>query len=86
MEKERVLIQQPWSFNKALLVMKEFDGKNTAESIELSWCPFWVQIHGIPLGMMNENVAKAIGSSIEQVLEIDKGGNKVAWGRFLRVR
>ena len=35
-EKERVLIQQPWSFNKALLVMKEFDGKNTADSIELS--------------------------------------------------
>ena len=63
-EKERVLIQQPWSFNKALLVMKEFDGKNIANSIELSWCPFWVQIHGIPLGMMNENVAKAIGSSI----------------------
>ena len=41
-EKERVLIQQPWSFNKALLVMKEFDGKNITNSIELSWCPFWV--------------------------------------------
>ena len=36
--------------------------------------------------MMNENVVKAIGSSIEQVLEIDKGGNKVVWGRYLQVR
>ena len=36
LENEKILIQQPWSFNKALLVMKEFDGKNTADSIELS--------------------------------------------------
>ena len=35
-ENEKILIQQPWSFNKALLVMKEFDGKNTADSIEMS--------------------------------------------------
>ena len=45
-----------------------------------------MQIHDIPLGMMNDNVAKAIGSFIGQVLEIDKGGNKVAWGCYLRVR
>ena len=76
-EKERVLFQQPWSFNKALMVIREFDGKYTVDSIELSWCPFWVQIHGIPLGMMNENVARAIGSFIRQILEIDKGGDKV---------
>ena len=85
-EKERVLFQQPWSFNKALMVIREFDGKYTADSIELSWCPFWVQIHGIPLGMMNENVARAIGSFIRQILVIDKGGDKVVWGHYLRVR
>ena len=76
--------QQPWSFNKSLVVMKDFDGHNTPKSIEISWCPFWVQIHGIPLRKMNEKVAQAIGKSIVEVL--DNGGEKAAWGRYLRVR
>ena len=35
---------------------------------------------------MNNKIALVIGKSIEEVLEIDSGRDRVAWGRFLRVR
>ena len=66
--------------------MGDFDEHNTPDSVELSWCPFSVQIYGIPLGMMNEKVAYASGRSIGNVIEVDNGGDKIAWGRCLRVR
>ena len=48
-EKDRVIEQQPWSFNKSLIVLKEFDGFSSPYSINMEWCLFWVQIHGLPL-------------------------------------
>ncbi|OMO67823.1 reverse transcriptase [Corchorus capsularis] len=56
------------------------------ESIELDWCSFWVQIHGLPLACMNESTGISIGKNIEIVEEVDKCGEKIAWGKCLRVR
>ena len=74
-----MLNQQPWSFNKSLVVMRDFDWHSTLDFVEMSWCPFWVKIHGIPLGMMHEKVAYAIGRSIGEVIEVDNGGDKTTW-------
>ena len=52
-EKEKILIQQPWSFNKALVVFQDFDGVVSLKGLKLDWYPLWIQIHGLPLGMMN---------------------------------
>ena len=54
MDKERIIQKQPWSFNKSLLILKEFDGLSKPDEVKMEWCSFWVQIHGLPLGMMNE--------------------------------
>ena len=43
-EKNRTLVRQPWYFKKALLVLNEFDGPSAIESVNLDWCPFWIQI------------------------------------------
>ena len=34
-EKERVLMRQPWSFNKSLLVLAPFDGKSKPKEVNL---------------------------------------------------
>ncbi|XVF16940.1 hypothetical protein REPUB_Repub10bG0074200 [Reevesia pubescens] len=36
LEKEKVVLRQPWSFNKALLVLREFDESEKLDSINLS--------------------------------------------------
>ena len=66
--------------------MEDFDGFSTPERIRIEYCPFWAQIHGLPLGMMNEKIAMAVGSSIEKVLEAENEGDSSLWGRCLRVR
>ena len=40
MDKERVNQRQPWSFNKSLLVLQEYDGLAKLEEVVMDWCPF----------------------------------------------
>ena len=42
MKKDRVLFRQPWSFNKSLIVLKDFDGLFSPNDVNMDWCPFWV--------------------------------------------
>ena len=56
MEKDRVLLRQPWSFNKSLIVFQEFNGMSSSEEVNMDWCQFWVQVHGLLLGLMNEKL------------------------------
>ena len=85
-EKDRVLVRQPWSFNKSLIVFKEFDGLSLLDSINMEWCPFWVQIHGLPFGMMNKKIKIVIREAIREVFDVETNYEQVAWGKWLRVR
>ncbi|XWS69090.1 hypothetical protein CRYUN_Cryun04dG0149500 [Craigia yunnanensis] len=38
MEKERVLLRQPWTFNKSLLVLDTFEDQTKPEEVLLQWC------------------------------------------------
>ncbi|XVF22975.1 hypothetical protein REPUB_Repub12eG0217300 [Reevesia pubescens] len=71
LEKTRILQTQPWSFNKALLVLKEIDNMVRPDSLEMKWCPFWIQVHGLLAGLISEKVGIAIGESLGAVEQID---------------
>ncbi|OMP02217.1 hypothetical protein COLO4_11269 [Corchorus olitorius] len=78
-EKDRVLVTQPWHFNRALLVLKEYDGVEKPESIVFDTCLFWVRIFDIPLIMMTEKIGAAVGEVIGPVM-VDH-----QWGNFIRI-
>ncbi|XVE80211.1 hypothetical protein DITRI_Ditri14bG0121600 [Diplodiscus trichospermus] len=40
-------------------------------------CVYWVQLNGIPLGLISNKVVEALGSSMDDVLEIDLEGKRV---------
>ena len=42
LEKDRVFQKQPWSFNKALMVLQEFEGQSNIEAANMDWCLFSV--------------------------------------------
>ena len=78
-EKERVLIKQPWYFNKSLLVIAPFDEKSKPEEFNLQWCCFWIQIHVLPLRMMTEKIRVVLGETMGDVEEVEAEGNQMAW-------
>ena len=85
-EKKVVLLRQPWSFNKSLLVLENYDDHTNLKEINFNWCPFRVQVYGLLLGMMTKKIGLMLGESIGDVEEVDTDGEKLAWEKYLRVR
>ena len=48
------------------------------EEFKIQWCSFWVQIHGLPLGLMTEKIATVLSESIGDVEEVDVEGGQIA--------
>ena len=48
-DKKKVMEMQPWSYEKQLVLMREFEGELIPKEISLRWLPFWIQIYYLPL-------------------------------------
>jgi hypothetical protein len=79
-DKHKVLAGRPWSYDRTLLILNEFDGQISPSQMDFSFSPIWIQIHDMPLGCMNRAVGHQIGNSIGRVED------DVGWGRYLRIR
>ena len=41
-DKKKVLDMCPWSYEKQLVIIQEFEGELTPKELDLKWVPFWV--------------------------------------------
>ena len=64
------------------MVLKELDGNIKFEEVNMDWCP-WVQIHYLPLGLMNEKIRVFLRDSLRDVKEVETDDEQIAWGRHL---
>jgi hypothetical protein len=85
-DKQKVMAGRPWSYDRTLLILNEFDGRLAPDQLDFTLSPIWVQIHNMPLGCMNRAVGTQIGSTLGKVEEVAIAEDDVGWGRFLRVR
>jgi hypothetical protein len=85
-DKRRVLEGRPWSFDRHIVVLNEFDGSTPPSQLEFNRSPFWVQVHDMPLLCMNKNVGTKIGKSLGDLEDVDVAGNGLGWGSYLRLR
>nr|POF10194.1 uncharacterized protein CFP56_14134 [Quercus suber] len=85
-DKKKVLEMSPWSFEKQLVIIQEFEGELTPKEMDLKWSPFWIQIFNLPLMSRTKETGWAIGSSLGEVMEVDVPDSGVHWGKCLRVR
>ncbi|KAK6154906.1 hypothetical protein DH2020_009154 [Rehmannia glutinosa] len=83
---KKVLNGSPWLFDKSLLALTEADASQIGSNIEVTTCQFWVQIHDLPIGLMNRVFAKTSGDTIGKFLEVDVDSDGCSFGRFLRIR
>ena len=82
---EKVLMGEPWSFDRHLVVLQRYDGILPMEDVDFSKTSFWVQIHNLPLGYLTPEVALEIGESLGTVNKSVALSDMVG-GNFIRIR
>ena len=85
-DKMKVLEGRPWSFDRFLIALSEFDCSIPFSQWDFTTFPFWIQIHDLPMICMT----KAIGSKIRHLLgnlkAVDIAWEGVEWGSVMRIR
>ncbi|KAI8527031.1 hypothetical protein RHMOL_Rhmol12G0045000 [Rhododendron molle] len=79
--------QAPWSVMGGLLVLTRWDHEKSVEELDFSSSPFWVQVHGLPLGQMNKKNGSLIASMIgQEVVQGNTSSSSVKFWGYLRLR
>ncbi|KFK35638.1 hypothetical protein AALP_AA4G017000 [Arabis alpina] len=81
---EVVLNRGPWAFADRMLVLQRWAPQMDLEM--LNFIPFWIQIRGIPLQFMNQDVIAHIGRAMAMLLEIDYTAEAATRVEYVRVR
>ncbi|KAJ4845037.1 hypothetical protein Tsubulata_031297 [Turnera subulata] len=63
-DKMKVLMKDPWHFDRNVLVLQAIEGNEQPSSIDLFQTPFWVQLHDLPFDYRDPEVAKMIGKKL----------------------
>ena len=70
---ERVLATEPWSFDKHVVIFQRYDFAIPAKQLRFIKLTFWVQMHGLPLSMLDPEIAIEIGETIGTVIPSEIG-------------
>ena len=79
-DKKKILEMCPWSYEKQLILLKEFEGELVPKDISIWQSPFWIQVFNLPLKSRTSETGWAIGSKLGEVLAVDGSESGVHWG------
>ncbi len=83
---ERVLLHEPWSYDKSLVAFRKLEAEDEPESIVFDRATFWVQIHNLPVIALKKDIALALGKSMGTVVRTSEADEEFGGGRIMRVR
>ncbi|KAL5762300.1 hypothetical protein ACOSP7_018564 [Xanthoceras sorbifolium] len=86
LNRKRVLMGGPWSFDRSLLVIEEPKGNGDISRMRFEKSEFWIKIHNVPLLCMTRDIGLFLGKQIGVVRELDLGASGDCVGRYIRVR
>ena len=82
---DRILKNQPWSFDKHLVMLQRHSLKILVWDLVFKTTLFWVQVHDIPVRFMKRSVAEEICDMIGEVQKSTRAVDEEG-GNFIRVR
>ncbi|GMP54839.1 hypothetical protein CsSME_00019872 [Camellia sinensis var. sinensis] len=83
----KVLAKAPWSVMGNLLVLQPLHLGMAISDFDFRWCPFWVQVHGLPLDKMSKKHGESIRNHLGKLIEFKALSDGLLLGRsFLRIR
>lgn len=83
---DNVLVGEPWSFNKNLVVLKRVRSHTEVKSLVFDRACFWLQVHDLPLGILKTRVAKEIVSAAGEVVQSKENSDEYEGSNFVHVR
>uniref|UniRef100_A0A2N9HKV4 CCHC-type domain-containing protein n=1 Tax=Fagus sylvatica TaxID=28930 RepID=A0A2N9HKV4_FAGSY len=83
---ERVLLNEPWTYDKHLVILQRIVSDVAIESVVFSSVPFWIQIHGLPIRSQKAEVAEGIGRSLGEVDPFLESEGFAGGGSYVRIR
>lgn len=86
LEKSRVLVEGPWTFDRALIILQSPKDVETIGNMKFSKTSIWIQIHNVPFNCLTRDMAKILGEKIGTVEDIDSNDCDVWSGPFMRIR
>lgn len=78
---KRVIEGGPWKHKKDAIIFVPYDGVQRMSEVVIESLPLWVRFFDIPVNMLTEGFARALGAKVGRVLEV---GNAVQ--NFKRVK
>ncbi|XP_034218974.1 uncharacterized protein At4g02000-like [Prunus dulcis] len=81
----RVLRSSPWTFDKALLLLKAIDSCVDPRTITLDTHNFWVRVRRIPLLFLTPAMGEKLGNYLGSFIMVDHKLNMDCLGSFLRI-
>ncbi|KAH7864429.1 hypothetical protein Vadar_029522 [Vaccinium darrowii] len=86
-DRRNVVQEGPWSVMNNLMVLLPLADGMVIPELQFNTCPFWVQIHGLPVEKMSRANAESIGKRFGKLLALEMSPNNMLLARsFLRVR
>lgn len=70
-DKARVIRDDPWNFDKCLILVKQFEGGQQVKNICMEEVLFWVRVHDLPLMAHKEHVGQRVGAALRSLEEVD---------------
>nr|POE69952.1 hypothetical protein CFP56_57753 [Quercus suber] len=80
---EKVLMGEPWSFDRHLVAFTRYDGSVPVQDLHFDRVSFWVQIHRLPFSHLTEEIAFCLGETIGPV-EKTRDVTELRGGTFMR--
>jgi len=68
---DRIFTNQPWSFNKFLVVFQRYSSAIPIRDLAFKRVPFWVQVYDISISFMNKKAAEGLCLRIGEVCPTD---------------
>lgn len=81
---ERVIATELWSFDKHLVLLQRYDNSAPARTLRFTKMKFWVQLHGLPMHMLDPETTYELGKTIGPVIPF-VNPKEMLGGDFLRV-
>ncbi|KAI8026147.1 hypothetical protein LOK49_LG02G02730 [Camellia lanceoleosa] len=72
-EEDRALVLRnaPWSVMGNLLVLQPLPVGKAISEMDFSYCPFWIQVHGLPMDKMTRRNGQIIANSIGKLIGVE---------------